>query len=396
MSDRHPRRRRGPGVTDLGPHNRQVVVARSEEHRAAEAALAAARSPDRRHRGHAVRGSLDRLHRRAAGGVRRSGRRRARPPVSAPSHPAGRAAPPLRLRRPQRRDVDEGQLLMNAPIQRTRRRRRSGRAIRRAGRGDGRHLLGPGPPGVGVSPTLADWALAPNSADVLDTVVIAPDERRRRRRELVARLNQHGSGSFERLAIFVASHHPPNLRAAGIMRRGSPIRHAVGRLPPRRQPRQPLLDVGSPGQRDRLWAGVGAHAGPPLGGERRGVEPGALRGRHQPEADRVLRGGSPRCLDDTRGAGSRRARRRAPPARRHGRRDGRCRHQVGLRPRTSIDEGQSRPRPRRAALRVANDRGFLHRRGRGRPGVGRQLEEAGRTRPRPCAPDSADQGPWRE
>lgn len=65
-----------------------------------------------------------------------------------------------------------------------------------------------------MAPTLADWALAPNGADVLDTEFVTGDARRARRDDYLKQLNAIRGTSYERLALFVASYHPPNIEAA--------------------------------------------------------------------------------------------------------------------------------------------------------------------------------------
>ena len=66
-----------------------------------------------------------------------------------------------------------------------------------------------------LGPTLADWALVPNGADARGTTFVTGPARSHARRAWLDRLEvawpMHG---YERVALFVASHHPPNNEAA--------------------------------------------------------------------------------------------------------------------------------------------------------------------------------------
>ena len=66
-----------------------------------------------------------------------------------------------------------------------------------------------------LGPTLAEWCIVPNGADVLRIPFITGDERRAGLERWLARyMTARGSSGLCHLALFVASYHPPNLRAA--------------------------------------------------------------------------------------------------------------------------------------------------------------------------------------
>ena len=65
-----------------------------------------------------------------------------------------------------------------------------------------------------LGPTLAEWAVVPNGADVLRIPFTTGDQRRAGRDALVGPVHGRPRAvpGFEHLALFVASYHPPNLR----------------------------------------------------------------------------------------------------------------------------------------------------------------------------------------
>ena len=66
-----------------------------------------------------------------------------------------------------------------------------------------------------LGPTLAEWCIVPNGADVLRIPFTTGDQRRAGRERWLARyMTAHGGTGLDHLALFVASYHPPNLRAA--------------------------------------------------------------------------------------------------------------------------------------------------------------------------------------
>lgn len=65
-----------------------------------------------------------------------------------------------------------------------------------------------------LGPTLASWAHVPNGGDVTSTPFITAEERSTRRRQWLDRYAAVTGRRFRDVALFVASYHPPNLRAA--------------------------------------------------------------------------------------------------------------------------------------------------------------------------------------
>jgi glycosyltransferase involved in cell wall biosynthesis len=75
----------------------------------------------------------------------------------------------------------------------------------------------------GFAPTLAEFVLVPNGADVSRIPFVTTPRRRRRASAYLSALAGQGLGHFEHVALFVASYHPPNNDAASTIVSFAPL-----------------------------------------------------------------------------------------------------------------------------------------------------------------------------
>jgi glycosyltransferase involved in cell wall biosynthesis len=73
-----------------------------------------------------------------------------------------------------------------------------------------------------LGPTLASWTHVPNGGDVFDIEFVTEGARARNRDALLAAMAPTNRDALERVALFVASYHPPNLEAAETIARIAP------------------------------------------------------------------------------------------------------------------------------------------------------------------------------